>query len=168
MTLTYFAYGSNLHFSRFEQRVPSARVIDKASLTGYQLAFHKLGIDDSGKCNIIAGDAEVHGVVYEIATTERLHLDHHETGYDLHCVDVNTSTGPMQAYTYIAHDEKIDHSLLPYHWYKLYVLQGALSHGLDADYCSLIALHDSINDPDAERNDHHFSILGVMLDKYRS
>lgn len=168
MTLTYFAYGSNLHFSRFEQRVPSARVINKAILPGYQLAFHKLGIDDSGKCNIIAGDAEVLGVVYEIATAEQPFLDRHETGYDLCHVDVNTGTGPLQAYTYIAHDEKINHSLLPYHWYKLYVLQGALSHGLNSDYCSLIALQDSINDPDADRNDHHFSILGIELDKYRS
>ncbi len=168
MTVTYFAYGSNLHFSRLKQRVASARVIDKAILPGYQLAFHKHGADDSGKCNIIVGDAEVHGVVYEIAEREQSLLDEHEAGYTFHQVKVDTRTGTMPAYTYIAHDEKINHDLLPYHWYKLYVLQGALSHGLDADYCSLISLQNSINDPDAERNDHHFSILGIELDKYRS
>ena len=161
MTLKYFAYGSNLHFKRFQQRVASARFIDMAVLPGYQLAFHKHGADDSAKCNIIRGSGEVHGVVYEIATTEKPVLDQLESGYESCELVVNTNTGPLKPYAYIAGDDSINHSLLPYHWYKLYVLHGAQQHGLDADYCSIIASQVSINDPDIKRHDDHLSILGL-------
>lgn len=161
MTLKYFAYGSNLHFSRFQQRVPSARIIDKAVLPGYQLAFHKHGIDDSGKCNIIRSDGEVHGVVYEMAIAEKPVLDQLESGYQSQQIIVNTDAGPLKPYAYIATDDSVNHSLLPYHWYKLYVLHGALQHGLDSEYCSILESQASINDPDGKRHDEHLSILGL-------
>ncbi len=161
MTLKYFAYGSNLHFKRFQQRVASARFIDIAVLSGYQLAFHKHGADDSAKCNIIRAQAEVHGVVYEIAATEKPILDQLESGYESSEFVVNTTTGSLKPYAYVATDQNINHSLLPYHWYKQYVLHGAQQHGLDADYCSIIESQVSINDPDARRHAHHLSILGL-------
>jgi len=161
MTLKYFAYGSNLHFKRFQQRVPSARIIDMAVLPGYQLAFHKHGADDSAKCNIIRADGEVHGVVYEMAMTEKPILDQLESGYESCQLVVNTNAGPLKPYAYIASDDNINHSLLPYHWYKLYVLHGAQQHGLDAAYCSIIESQVSINDPDAKRHEEHLSMLGL-------
>jgi len=161
MTLKYFAYGSNLHFKRFQQRVASARFIDLAVLPGYQLAFHKHGADESAKCNIIRAEAEVHGVVYEIAATEKPILDQLESGYESCELVVNTKTGPLKPYAYLATDKSINHSLLPYHWYKLYVLHGAQQHGLNADYCSIIGSQVSINDPDAKRHADHLSMLGL-------
>lgn len=161
MTIKYFAYGSNLHFKRFQQRVPSARIIDMAVLPGYQLAFHKHGADDSAKCNIIRAAGEVHGVVYEMDITEKLILDQLESGYEACKLVVNTNTGPLKPYAYIASDDNINHSLLPYHWYKLYVLHGAQQHGLDAAYCSIIESQISMDDPDAKRHDEHLSMLGL-------
>lgn len=160
-TLHYFAYGSNLHFSRFEMRVPSARIINTASLPGHQLTFNKHGIDDSGKCNIIPADSEVHGVVYEIDSAHKAQLDQLESGYASCQIVVNTDTRQLQAFTYIAHENMIKHDLSPYHWYKMYVFLGAQAHGINPDYCSLIAEHHSIEDPDKKRNQTHFSILGI-------
>ncbi len=160
-TLRYFAYGSNLHFSRFEIRVPSARIINTAILPGHRLTFDKHGLDDSGKCNIMPADDEVHGVVYEIDSTHKAQLDALEAGYESHPVLVNSITGLVQAFTYVAHDNMIKNNLLPYHWYKLYVLLGARDHGLDPDYCSLIAEHHSIEDPNKKRNHTHLSIIGI-------
>ncbi len=161
MTLKYFAYGSNLHFKRFQQRVASVRFIDIAVLPGYQLAFHKHGADDSAKCNIIRGSGEVHGVVYEIAVSEKSILDQIESGYESCELFVNTNAGSLKSYAYVATDQSINNSLLPYHWYKLYVLHGAQQHGLDTDYCSIIESQVSINDPDTKRHADHLSILGL-------
>ena len=161
MTLRYFAYGSNLHLARFKQRVPSARVITTAILPGYRLAFHKHGADNSGKCNIIVADAEVHGVVYEIATAEKPALDRLEGGYDSHQLVVNSGIGALEVHTYVARNETINHELLPFQWYKLYVLHGARSHGIDSNYCSVIAAQLSMDDPDKERTNKHFLILGI-------
>jgi gamma-glutamylcyclotransferase len=158
--ILYFAYGSNLHLARFRQRVPSANVITSALLPGYELAFCKHGRDDSGKCTILpAANDQVQGVVYEIALSERPDLDELEGGYDRHILVVNTSMGTLQTFTYIARAELIKPGLLPYHWYKDYVLQGAQQHGLDADYCARIKAQNSIDDPDMERARQHLENL---------
>ena len=88
-TLRYLAYGSNLYPPRLQLRVPSAQVIAKVGLMGWQLKFHKRGQDISAKCNIIqtgkAGDV-VYGVVYEMLESERSDLDKVEglrRGYSL-------------------------------------------------------------------------------------
>ena len=161
MPLMYFAYGSNLYFSRFQQRVPSARIIAKAVLPGYQLTFNKHGTDDSGKCNIIRATANVHGVVYEMITSEKPTLDQLESGYEPHQIVVNTHSGPIKAFTYIAGEQHVNDALLPYHWYKLYVLHGAQQHCLAEEYCSIIALQASTDDPDTDRHNQHLSFLGV-------
>ncbi|WP_372836144.1 SufD family Fe-S cluster assembly protein, partial [Pontibacterium sp.] len=41
----YFAYGSNMSLKRLQARVPSAMPLCSATLTRYQLRFHKSGKD---------------------------------------------------------------------------------------------------------------------------
>jgi gamma-glutamylcyclotransferase len=159
--LRYFAYGSNLHIGRFWQRVPSARIVGKAVLLDYRLVFNKHGTDNSGKCNIMPGAAQVHGVIYEIDAAEKELLDHYEAGYQSRQVTVIGDDGELVAFTYIASEEMINPSVLPYHWYKLYVLHGARFHGLDPDYCSIIESQLSIEDGDADRNHRHLTFLGL-------
>ena len=54
MTLIkYFAYGSNLHPQRFQERVPSGKFLALAALTRHTLLFHKRGQDGSSKCNAL-------------------------------------------------------------------------------------------------------------------
>lgn len=160
-SLYYFAYGSNLHPLRFRRRVPSARVVANAVLPGHQLVFDKHGGDDSGKCTIMPGAAEVQGVVYEMEASERPELDILESGYECCERVVNTFAGAMPAFVYIARAEMIIPGLLPYHWYKLYVLLGARQHGLDPHYCRRIEAQAHIDDPHIERQRQHFQILGI-------
>lgn len=135
-----FAYGSNLDATRVVSRVPSARVVGRASLAGYELRFHKRGWDDgTGKADAYhAGDdaSLVHGVVYEVAESELPDLDVHETGYERLQVrlEVDTPAGPcaLEAWVYLALPEVIDECLVPTARYLAHVLDGARAHGLPA------------------------------------
>lgn len=48
-TVIYFAYGSNMQFSRIINRVPNIKKIDVGILYGYKLLWHKRSKDGSGK-----------------------------------------------------------------------------------------------------------------------
>ena len=104
----YFAYGSNMLWQRIRARVPSARPLGGAILHGHRLAWHKSGRDGSGKCDVVpiaeAGHA-VHGVLYEILAAEKPALDLAEglgVDYDEKQVEVETRTGPVTAWVYLA------------------------------------------------------------------
>ena len=161
MTLKYFAYGSNLHFDRFKERVPSARIMNTATLPGHRLSFCKHGADDSGKCTIISATGDVHGVIYEIHKEHKPQLDQCEIGYETRNIIVTTSAGPIETFTYVAQADMIKPDLSPYHWYKLYVWLGAQAHGLDPNYCAMLAEQNSIDDPDNKRSNFHLSVLGI-------
>ncbi|MFU8878007.1 MAG: gamma-glutamylcyclotransferase family protein, partial [Wenzhouxiangellaceae bacterium] len=80
-TRLYFAYGSNLLPARLAARTPSARIIGPAVLTGNRLAWHKHGVDDSGKCDIVKTGTladRVFGAVYEIEVDDWNALDRAE------------------------------------------------------------------------------------------
>lgn len=67
--------------ARLRDRVPSARVIGSGVLHGHRMAWHKVSIDGSGKCDVEAcdaPDAAVHGVVYVIDQAEKATLDRAE------------------------------------------------------------------------------------------
>jgi len=166
MNLNYFAYGSNLFAPRLVQRVQSTQIYTTAVLPGHELRFHKNGADGSAKANaFFTNDEEhrVHGVLYKMMATERHLLDQCEGGYDRHEVEVLTNAGPMAAFTYIAHPEQLDEDLMPFHWYKAYVQQGAQQHELMPDYVARIGAQHSIDDPDQTRQAEHFNILGLSL-----
>jgi len=82
--LHYFAYGSNLHPLRLGERVPSARLVGTAALPSHRMAWHKRGMDDSGKCFIVPTGMEAdrfHGAVYRLDADHKGLLDEFEKGY---------------------------------------------------------------------------------------
>ena len=52
--MRYFAYGSNMSSRRLRERMPGARAESRAILPCHRLAWHKIGKDGSGKCDIVA------------------------------------------------------------------------------------------------------------------
>jgi hypothetical protein len=163
MSIAYFAYGSNMASHRLLQRLPGARHVEVGILTGHHLRFHKNDSGLSGKCNIELTDDlrdEVFGVVYQISNEDKQLLDRIEglgTGYDEKIVSITTLSGALlTSVTYFAID--IDHSLVPYHWYKQHVLRGAIEHRLPAEYISKIESIESQEDPDQHRSHREQSI----------
>lgn len=168
MDIYYLAYGSNLHPLRLLERVPSSRPVGQVELEGYRLAFHKLGEDGSGKCNIVQSDHSndmVHAALYTLAQHEKPLLDGFEgAGYAVEHVDIQWGDGVISPFVYIAEQDYIDDSLAPYHWYKEIVRLGADHLRLPESYLRHIDRHDSIPDPDAERDREHARLIERILD----
>lgn len=154
--ILYFAYGSNMATRRLRQRVPSARVVDVAALAGHRLAWHKQGVDGSGKCDIPAAQAEdvVYGVLYAFDPMHKPRLDRVEglgRSYEQKHVDLWLlgRQEPVTALTYYA--IRIDPGYLPYDWYRDHVLIGAREHALPGHYVRLIESVPTLKDTDARR-----------------
>ncbi len=168
--IKYFAYGSNLHSVRLQQRVPSCSFLDVAKLTRYQLKFHKHNPDGSGKCNLLyTGDEkhEVFGVIYNIFASEKGLLDEAEgvgQGYDVTEISLSGEKGPHTAFSYVAHPEYINDALYPYPWYKALVVTGAKRHQLPGEYIANLESLETVDDPDIHRVDHHMRIVRAALD----
>lgn len=150
--LRYVAYGSNLHPTRLAERVPSARLRGGAVLHGYELRFHKRGLDGSGKCNIVEGSGCVLAAVFDLDSSEKHRLDAAESlgvGYLETHLDVK---GYGRCFTYTATETHIDDTLLPYTWYKSLVLLGGRFNGFAADYLGRVKSVPGRQDPDRERH----------------
>ena len=160
--MSYFAYGSNMLESRLKHpsRAPSALCLGVAVLSGYQLRFHKVAKDGSGKCNALKTDIlrdAVYGVVFRVADRDFTTLDEQEDvpggGYSRKQVTVVMSYGAAEvcAECYFANPEFIDDNLTPYEWYKALVVAGALEHDLPEEYVRQLRDCPAIVDTDPER-----------------
>ncbi|KGM06896.1 hypothetical protein LP43_1391 [Methylophaga thiooxydans] len=166
----YFAYGSNMAFSRLFQRVPSAQKYCQVQLYKHQLRFHKRShVDGSAKCDAwYTGTWSdwVEGIIYNIAVRDKLHLDDIEGvghGYAIKQVSVvDKHDRVFQAYTYVATD--IDTELRPFDWYKQHVLIGAKEHHLPVEYIEQINAVEAEVDSDTERAEREMAIH-VLGDK---
>lgn len=151
----YFAYGSNLLRRRIEQRLGRCRLHAKGQLGGYVLSFHKTSLDGSGKCTVHKtgnGSDTVHGGVFKLTSTQKLKLDDFEgRGYDCSAVVVQTRQGSLEVETYIAKPQSIDCSLIPFDWYKAFVVEGAKEVGLPIAYISRLESTETQQDPDWHR-----------------
>jgi len=153
-----FSYGSNMLSSRMKHadRVPSAKLLGIGYITGYRLTFDKMSKKDgSGKCDAEVTKDEkdrVYGVVYTVETSQKHKLDSAEglgNGYEEKTTDVITTRGQRRAVMYCATSK--DPSLKPYHWYKAYVVAGAVEHQLPFPYIEWLRTVESIQDPDPAR-----------------
>lgn len=153
-----FAYGSNMLSRRMRaaDRVPSASPRGIGYITGHRLTFDKVSRrDGSGKCDAEhTGDDgdRVYGVLYSVKEAEKPNLDRAEglgNGYDEKVVEVVAARGEKQATIYYATSK--DASLKPYHWYKAYVVSGAVEHGLPFAYVEWLRTVESQQDPDLAR-----------------
>jgi hypothetical protein len=169
----YFGYGSNMLLSRLRRRVPSAEPVMNATLPNHGLRFHKRSRDGSGKCNIIADDAEtVHGVVFEVASEDLAPLDEAEQQgrrYRRRTVTVHGPRTSVDTFTYVADPFYVDDALHPYEWYHALVLAGARQHELPDSYVADIEAVPTIPDPNRERRRSHQLLLedaGYPLPEY--
>ncbi len=126
----YFAYGSNLLTARLQARTPSARPVGVATLPGWQLRFHKVGSDGSGKADMVPAPGEgVLGVLYRLRARELWRLDLAEgASYQRRCMTVCSAGRWHRCETYVA--TETDPTLWPYDWYRSLILAGLLEHGI--------------------------------------
>ncbi len=150
--ITIFAYGSNMRTSRLKVRTPSAKPLGIGQLKDHVLRWHKTGSNGSGKCDVVHtgrdGDV-VWGVLYTLDVAEKPALDEAEAlgiGYTEIRADIVTSDENIAAWLYVAID--IDASLIPYDWYKAFVVEGAREHALPQDYIAV--LEAIVAKPDAD------------------
>ncbi len=157
--MLYAAYGSNLHPLRLSLRLPKCRFAGTAAVAGKKLCFHKRSKDESGKCNIVAGDGSIHVAIYELDGPEKSELDQIEgigTGYTVESIEV---PGFGDCFTYVATASFIDNKLRPYSWYKDLVLVGCEALRLPIDYIKMIQEIATIADPDKLRHAKNVKIV---------
>jgi gamma-glutamylcyclotransferase len=134
MTFLYFAYGSNLWPPQMCGRCASARPIGSGVIHGWRLAYDKPGGDGTAKANLREEPgSEVHGVVYELDSSDREELDRAEPGYTSFDLEVRLDDDrAVEALTY--RYEPDGTSSLPADWYVSLVTSGASHHGLATSY----------------------------------
>ena len=141
-------------------RAPSALCIGAAVLSGYQLRFHKVAKDGSGKCDALkTGNLQdaVYGVAFQVEDRDFAALDEREDvpggGYSRKAVTVKMSDGSAEVYAecYFANPEFVDDNLAPYEWYRALVVAGALEHDLPEEYVRQLRDCPAIVDTDPER-----------------
>jgi len=163
--MLYFAYGSNLHPRRMQERAPSTQLIGHATLPDHALCFHKKGQDGSAKCNAFLTNEvtdRVEGVLYRIDRCDKEKLDHFEglgRGYEEEEVRIFVGSEMLEAWTYLAHPDFIDPALQPFAWYKALVIAGARYHGFPKVYLEAINSVPAIEDPDKDRAAEHLRLL---------
>lgn len=164
MRIRYLAYGSNMLPRRIEERLGRCPPLGVASVRGYSLRFHKRGRDGSGKCDAFLTEARedvLFGVVYELTVTQRAALDEFEgAGYESRNVVVDTVSGALEVYTYVARAAHVEGGLRPFPWYKSIVVAGALVHDLPGAYVTRLRSVETTPDPDVERMSLHLALLG--------
>lgn len=159
----YFAYGSNMLTARLARRVPSVRPVGAAWLAGHTLHWHLLGNDDSGKCNVVASDCatdRVHGVLFELdsARLERLHAAEGPAYHFLE-LPVATAVGEYTSAIYRGRPHWLDDSLVPYDWYRDFVVHGGREHGLPEHWIDALARTPVQADDDTARAAENRAIL---------
>ena len=97
-----------------------------------------------------------YGVLYEVAEADGERLDRvegvHTGGYLRRAVQLRLSDGrTTEEMTYVAGDEYVDATRLPFDWYRDLVVAGAIEHGLPAGYVEELEQVPAASDPDVAR-----------------
>lgn len=161
-----FAYGSNMNLNRLKERVPSANKLRNVFIKGHTIKCNKISKDGSSKANIIETDNDddiVWGVIFEIDDSEKRNLDEYEglgKGYNESILSfLDSENNPHEAQVYIADKSAINEDLLPYDWYKEYIVSGARENDLPKEYIEKLEAIKFIEDTDTERRNKKLSIL---------
>lgn len=100
----YLAYGSNLNLDQMKRRCPHAKVVGKAKIEGYRLAF-KGFFEDFAYLTIEEAEGKSVDVgVYEITYTDEKYLDYYEgypNNYFKKMMKVNLDGKSVDAMIYI-------------------------------------------------------------------
>ena len=146
----YFGYGSNMPKARLEKRLGPVERIGAAHVDGYVLRFHKRSTDGSGKCDAVCTgnpDDRLWGSL-DLLTDEQISkLDRFEKGYSREQIYLTVGEKTVEAAIYLAKPSAVDPGLVPYDWYKDYVLAGARELGLPSRYVEIVEAVPSKPDP---------------------
>ena len=162
-----FAYGSNMNINRLKERVPSAIKVCNSSVEGYKFLFNKKSnVDGSAKGNIHqTNDAadKVWGVVFEIAESDKSGLDKVEglgKGYNEQQIELLDDKGnAVQAQVYVADAGAINNEVVPFDWYKAFIVSGAEQNNLPADYTKTLKNATAKVDKNVQRSQQQQAIL---------
>ncbi|MDR2231345.1 MAG: gamma-glutamylcyclotransferase [Flavobacteriaceae bacterium] len=161
-----FAYGSNMNLDRLKERVPSANKLFNAYIKSYSLRCNKASSDkESSKANIIKTDNDddiVWGVMFEIDDSEKPNLDKAKglgQGYNESILSfLDSENNPQEAQVYIADESAINDDLLPYDWYKEYIVSGAKENNLPKEYIEKLEAIKFIEDTNTERRNKNLGV----------
>lgn len=161
--MLYFGYGSNMLAARIERRLGPCERRGAASLVGHSLRFHKRGGDGSGKCDAFrTGDPADHvwGALFGLTVRQLDLLDGIEgPGYRRVTVEVRVGERALEAEVYVANPDARAPGLVPFDWYRGFVVAGARELGLPGTYVDAIETMPAVADPDPERADRNRVIL---------
>jgi gamma-glutamylcyclotransferase len=105
----------------------------------------------------------VWGVLFNIDSKEKRLLDKAEglgIGYNedrLTFIDENNNTHAAQVY--IGDSKSLNNDLLPYDWYKEFIVTGAMQNNLPRHYISQLQSISCTTDPDETRRVKNYAIL---------
>jgi hypothetical protein len=83
-------------------------------------------------------------------------------GYRLESLDIRIKGRVVEAFLYRANPTHVDSSLLPMHWYKDLVVEGARFHGFPTDYIRQLEQVAAVPDPNAQRAERNCKLLGQI------
>ena len=157
--MLYFGYGSNMLAARIERRLGPCEQLGPALLHGHVLAFHKRGGDGSGKCDAYRTGApadRMWGALFGLTSRQLEALDGIEgPGYRRETVEVFVGEHALEAKLYVAKPEAIAPGLVPFDWYRDFVVAGARDLELPRGYLDAIEAVRCVADPDRERADRN-------------
>ncbi|MEX2604918.1 MAG: gamma-glutamylcyclotransferase family protein [Gracilimonas sp.] len=170
----YYAYGSNLHPVRVEDRLGSVKLYSTGRLHSAEIQFNKTGGDGSGKGTIkwVNNPSQcIYGAVYKISEEQERLLDGFESlgkGYKKIYLDViSENETPINCFTYQGMEQYIDDASIPFDWYKKLVVLGAEFLGFPKEYIRELKKTKSISDSNNDRLTLN-SLLIERIKQYKS
>lgn len=166
--MLYFAYGSNMSRTRLEERVGSVGKIAICKLYRHCLQFHKVGRDNSAKCDaLFTGNPEdfLYGVLYRLGDQQKVLLDGIEgvgNGYEEKSVSV-ISEDEIEYTAVLYCATNTDKGLPCFRWYLIHVLKGAEEANLPLWYRDQISSIKTVDDWDNQREKRELEIYSGTL-----
>lgn len=158
--LHYLAYGSNLYPARLAARIEVLDIRGVVVLPDEALEFRKRGADGSAKCTLTARrGATAYAAVYAIAAQAKPVLDRIEGVGHGYRVEWREQWPHGVCFVYVAEDAAVSDGLLPFDWYKAYVVAGARYHAFPSHYVAALDAVVAQPDPDRQRASEHLASL---------
>ena len=127
----YFAYGSNMNGARVEKRQMGFQDILAGQLAGFRLAFNKrsLKYPGAGSANVMAAvGKKTEGVMYRLTEPRQIEMmdpfEGYPKHYDRQVLSIETQSGGLWAWVYIANPTYTAEGLQPARWYLNHLLAG--------------------------------------------
>ena len=116
----YFAYGSNMSVARVRERQMGFENALPGQLAGYRLAFNKCSLKypGVGAANVMVARGEkTEGVLYHLTEPDQITMmdpfEGYPRHYDRRVLSINTRSGKIRAWVYIANADFVAEGLRP-------------------------------------------------------